>query len=261
MKSRIWLGMVFLLGGTALPAGAFQFDLCPDYSWTVATYTKRGMPPIDRVWTVDDYNTMQSVMEKLTWQNRLHIPRHKSFHSGPVFARMFSDENLKPITDTSIPLADRKALASGLFGAIQKLIRFYSKPTSQGFRFDEDLVEILAFRLKIVRDLLRLSEEEMAAWPKDDPKRAENVDRIMKSRSTLGRIAILTVRELRPGKKMRSATKLTLTRYFDEILPDIMKRLPDKSAKDLRERIGKLAASYPRDEHGKVLAELAKKLQ
>lgn len=236
------------------------FPTTSDYSWTVETYLEKGLPPVDRVWTVGDFRKGQEVLEAACVFSAKHLPRFKSKHSGPVFARFISEENLAPALDESIDLELRISTAMGVFGAMHKLLPLYVRPQSKGERYDEERVEISSLRLKVVRVILKLKQSELDRLAEADPGRPEMEAKLDQLKGALSRIVINSLRDLEPDRRFRKQACITMAGYFNEIVPGVYSRLPERFQKDIAGRVRTLARSYPGSETARILDELAAKL-
>jgi hypothetical protein len=78
-----------------------------DESLTSEEYIRLGLAAQDREWSGDDMVNAEKILTSLAQKAYRQLPRYKSEHSGAMFARLTSPQNLDLFRNRTLPLAAR----------------------------------------------------------------------------------------------------------------------------------------------------------
>lgn len=110
---------LYRLYSRGLPAVAVALLLCAaaqgqslrkprkDGSLPAKEYLALGVPPVDIVWSNEEYEKAADVLDKLASAHPEQLPRSGSVKSGGVFARMTAAENFANMTDKKADISIR----------------------------------------------------------------------------------------------------------------------------------------------------------
>ena len=81
----------------------------PDRSLDVQDYIKLGAPSPAKIWDAKDLSAAARVIKGIASKDAAQLPRLRSTHSGEMFKRMASLDNLRPLVkpDPSTPIEER----------------------------------------------------------------------------------------------------------------------------------------------------------
>ncbi len=262
---------LFLLGPQDKPATApiYRNSLMipEDGSWVAAAYQEKGYPPIDRPWVKADYVQAVKVLKDITYMVNYMLPRHNGADSGPVFARLVSDENMAFLSDKSIPGGERIKRLNGLITGIRKIQPVYQvwekkkNYLGPGWIFDEELTEFVGFRLRTSVATLNLVSDMVASFPAGSDKKIAWQKKLDKQRQLNAQTASGLMHQLKRENDFRKKARRRMARYFLEQVPRIYEKCVDAQRKLLRDRIDEIAGGLRDTEMKKTLAELRARLK
>lgn len=124
-----------------------------DVSLSVNEYEKYGMPTTRKIWISDDYDKTIVLLNEIKKGNFKSLPRANSEKSKPYFDRIISEENLSFIEDTTITLQKKAFLIQSFAVTYGKLIYLYYQENSKTQYYNEELINIYIFGLKLTDKL------------------------------------------------------------------------------------------------------------
>jgi hypothetical protein len=159
-----------------------------DRSITVAEYTARGLPSLDKEWSTTDVKQAWEVLQALYAEDPALLPRYGSARSGPVFDKLLA----QAFTMEAV----FAAVGDVTFGELETiseeepetitdltLLSVYKLRPETGLLFDREMVEILAVSADQTVDMWEEVDDDTARTDKilaeaDASGREEIVDRI-----------------------------------------------------------------------------------
>lgn len=127
-----------------------------DHSLRPEEYQKLGMPDYKKVWTNDDYVSVNITLSSLKMNDPLSLPRKNSKKSGVLFKKMISEENLSFIYDTIFPLRVR-AYAIQYYPRFQtEMEQMYTIEYKGKVYYVEELLDLNIFGLLVHDKMLEL---------------------------------------------------------------------------------------------------------
>jgi hypothetical protein len=208
-------------------------------------YIESGMPSPDRPWMSSDYQQGLKVMAKIKKDKSLPLPRFHDDPSGGLFARMINAENLGLMEDENLPLATRMGEASAMMGTIGPLMIQYYSPENKEQPYGDELLEIMAFSLRVYQPLIKLSGQFWESLPEEEkanPVRIRGLERMRKAMATsvLGALTIVGETDQYSRDKLRA-----FAGRLPGLFPPIWSSLDPSSRAEFQIKIGDLAQSHP----------------
>ena len=182
------VGAVFAVGFSLIARSQDVLVVPTDRSITVAEYTARGLPSLDKEWSTTDVKQAWEVLQALYAEDPALLPRYRSARSGPVFDKLLA----QAFTMEAV----FAAVGDVTFGELETiseeepetitdltLLSVYKLRPETGLLFDREMVEILAVSADQIVDMLKEMDGYTARTDKmlaeaNASGREEIVDRI-----------------------------------------------------------------------------------
>ncbi len=262
MRSRViwWL---FLIGSLAIYAEAGVAAegpaIAPDESASVTEFIALGVPATDREWIADDYERFISVIRTVSRDHPRGLPRFESEKSAAIMRRVTSEQNFASLHDRKLSLTNRLTQASAFTRATAAIAGIYFDATIRGESFDRELVELLAFIVKVNLELWSLADETLATLtPEERATRARGLD-MMRSGSAQvvsGSLTTFTEKQVcRVAELRRFASLIAPT------LPLLVQRLTSESRAEAVLRLRTLVAQPPDESLATPLNDLLEAIE
>jgi hypothetical protein len=113
----------------------------------VAYYVEQGVPAPDRPWAFTDYERAAQALQRLGAERPELLPRHDSLSSGPVFARLASEESLAVARDRRQSLQVRVTSTLQVAQAVTSLLKLYLSAHARQPDFMPELTRLMVFSL------------------------------------------------------------------------------------------------------------------
>ncbi len=232
-----------------------------DESLTTEEYLRRGLPPLDRDWTPDDWLKAAKVLLAVRLKGAEQLPRYKSERSGAVFAHLTSMAVIDRIRQKGGSPADQFPLVLNVFQARAQIFKLYLAALEFSNEFDSEVVEMMAMQYRTLAVLFDLTEAYLATFKKDDPSyavRAEGIDKMKRAAATLLGVglAMLTQRQ-----SFRLSERRRFVRAMEETFPRILPHLEAPVAADIVTQVDRLIADPSLKELQPDLQELARTIK
>jgi len=114
----------------------------PDPTLYPDEYEARGMPSIQDPWTPDAHKKAAEVLVALFNENPALLPRLDSKHSGPVFRRMVSRENIEMYANRDMEPNLRMSSIISLSESMPVIMTVYNNALIQRHPVDRELLEV-----------------------------------------------------------------------------------------------------------------------
>ncbi len=115
------------------------------------------MPPAERVWSAQDYETALDLLRRAAPESLPRIGTH-----APVMERIVNPDNLAPLQDSATPLDQRLRAGAGLVQSTTEILRLYLGALSKDPGRNDDIIWLEAFMLEEADILVGLSEENLS---------------------------------------------------------------------------------------------------
>ena len=154
-----------------------RYVFLEDCSQSVAYYTARGLPDLDRLWSEQDWKTVVRALTKIAREDPAALPRWQSPRSGVLFARLLAEvDRDPPAVSLSSPMYDspfhryyrldrRNWVAINLFEIY--FVRGRKRLPSTGDlapTLDRELAEITAAKLGLLTEALESLDAVEQKW-------------------------------------------------------------------------------------------------
>ncbi|MCZ7646860.1 MAG: hypothetical protein M5U26_16485 [Planctomycetota bacterium] len=207
-----------------------------DRSLAPEAYAEAGLPPLDRPWTGADMDKAQQVLRDLAAKDDQQLPRIESPRSQAVFKRMVSDENLAPFRDANVALDQRLPGVSDFMLKFNGLLMLYYGPLSQQRGYQREILELLAYVLKVANQASSVVDEFLPSLDKNDPTYLARMAGFNRMKAGMTQIldgAVTTLTETNVYSKPDLARyarqiKESLPRLAPSIGPEVAQSLPGR---------------------------------
>ena len=217
--------------------------IAPDESASVTQFIAAGVPSTDREWSADDYQRFISVIRPISRDHPRGLPRFDSNKSGAIMRRVISEQNFGLLHDRNLPVTTRMAQGAALSQATAALAGIYGDASSKGELFDRELVELMAFIVKVNAELWALADELLSTLTQEERNaRGGSLDMMRSGSAQIVSGALTTFTETevyRPSELRRFASLLAPT------LPSIVQRLTSESRSETIVRLRSLISQQP----------------
>ena len=220
---------------TAAPRDPVTTD---DASRTVAEYIQAGAPATDRDWTSADYARLAEALTAIAGEDIRALPRFESRKSGALMRRAVSENNLGIVRDRNSPIETRIAEAIALNQSYVGVVTAYITAARRGASYDRELVELLAFSLRISLQLWSAADEFLQKLTPEERLAREEALGTMRAGSAEILSGLLTTftetDSYRPSELQR------LARLVEPTFPAMFRRLSPESAAEMKVRLRSL---------------------
>jgi hypothetical protein len=206
-------------------------------------YAAQGVPPIQNPWTVTDYKRAFVAFTAIVNKNPLLLPRSASKHSGAVFRRLVSRENLAMYANRDVPWSIRDASTADMTEGISDISSLYLKAFTDGQNVQREMFELVIHQAHCTALTWTTMDEVATAIYQNDSgyaTRIAGLDELQTgtARSFGGMVTMLA--------ELDGAQLPDLLWYVPEltaIAPSLLGRLKPSQQAELQQRIDRLAAS------------------
>ena len=230
---RLPLAALLLLVVGALNLSAQEYP--EDHSLEMSVYRSLGVPSVDEPWGNAAYHQAIGVLDSIARTSPMSLPQFNSPHSGALFARMVSLENL-PASDRE--KADRMLAMMPLTDMIPQLLSVYAEPAGTGLIFDNELAEIFGFLIGTASQISTLTVDMLAEGGSAMTEEASNKE-LEQMREGLAEMLSGAMQFM--GKVpevdavlMRTPARLSLARHMEQHFPQIVPLLLDAGRDEVR---------------------------
>ncbi len=197
----------------------------PDQSATAAEFRRIGIPDWDRIWTGEDMAQAEEVLSRLSQRGFQYFPRYESERSGAVFARLTSLDNLKPFTDSKVPLSVRFSAANQFLGPTNQILELYFTGQSRSKIRVIEVVEVMALQLHVAKLNMELVEQAVPELDKSDPKYPERMGELEGVKRGIAGLILGGIAYLTEGKRDRQPDLKRLVIAMQETFPPLFTRV------------------------------------
>jgi hypothetical protein len=219
-------------------------------------YIQLGLPAHDRLWSGDDMAKAAHVLSEVANQDAGQLPRHRSEHSGAVFSRITSTENLELFRNDTLPLDARMPQAATYLGSINKILKLYITGILKNSTSGSEIIELAGTELRMEVVILELVDEFLPTLDKNDPAYKIRMAGLEKMKRGLATTVAGTLQMLTETETYRTSERVRLLGYLKETLPDIVPRLTDDSRSEFMIRLETMSRSDDLKELQPALGEL-----
>ena len=138
-----------------------------DTSLAPSVYRAAGVPEVDHVWTVAEYQRCLEVFVELLRSGRSDLPRARSPRSGALFTRLVDAHNFD--VAPGVPAAERARRLSSYLEVFPGFLKVYA-PANDGIDFSVEQAELIVGLLELLKSALASSRDfsaRDASWMKD----------------------------------------------------------------------------------------------
>jgi hypothetical protein len=208
-----------------------------DHSLTPAGYVAKGMPTAELPWQGEDYARAVGALKASEAEDVNSLPRWKSARSGAVFARMTDVGNF---VDAGGTAADQLQRSAGISQPLSQVIGVYTDAERHGAVYDDELVEVGGFGLKLMKRVLGDMDTFVASLPEGDARR----ERMAAARPQVvgGAVDVVegTIDVLGDKRIIGKACQVRLAGYARDTFPEILKRVPGSERASALARVERL---------------------
>jgi hypothetical protein len=197
---------------------------------TVEQYVQRGIPPLDRPWTGDDFNKTSQALRELASQGQL--PRLGSGSSGEVFAHMISPRNLEQYENASSPLENRTHSVSHHCQAVSRVLERYREFARNDASLKLELVELLGAQYDAMTVCLKLVDEYEREIPQNHPDFADRQFKAQSPRRAAAAIFSSSLERYLAVDDRDFDHLRAVVAKMKEAFPEIVVRLPGAIVQD-----------------------------
>jgi hypothetical protein len=182
------VGAVFAFGLWLTATSGDVLVVPTDRSITVAEYTARGLPSLDKEWSTTDVKQAWEVLQALYAEDPALLPRYRSARSGPVFDKLLAQAFTMEAVFAAVgdvTFGELETISEEELETITDLtlLSVYKLRPETGLLFDREMVEILAVSADQTVDMWEEVDDDTARTDKilaeaDASGREEIVDRI-----------------------------------------------------------------------------------
>jgi hypothetical protein len=230
---RWLLALVFTI---ACKADHRSVNDLPAETWTVADYTKAGVPAPDHAWSLDELQQAVNALATATQGHRERLPHQDGTMSGPVFAKLVE---ATPVDGT---VSERFGAHGARYEAMNQLSKLYMVDATAAVT-----PEWLALIGNVLQESAALQvdvAEFLASFGPDDPKHDVRVDGVATMRRGWGQMlegGLMMLADLRVAMPVRVRFARVLRRVFPVLIPAL---LPEQQTA-IQGRLKKLHEFYP----------------
>jgi len=221
-------------------------------------YTARGIPAIDKTWSVDEAKAAAEAIVRMVKEDPALLPRLSNARSRKVFERLISRDTLHRYQDPRTHLNIRFPAVNDLALVNKQILVTYIKAFEKGQPLSRELLELLVMQGVIAVEMWHVIDELLPQLdPKDPtyPNRMAGLQQVRDGTTEMVEGLLMTLTERRNyGAK-------DLTWYAEQlvpIVPSLIDRLDPPVRAAMRKRIAELADSEPEPEIKKQLKILLK---
>lgn len=228
----------------------------PDPTLYPDEYEARGMPSIQNPWTLDDQQKAAVALFALAKENLTLLPRLKSKHSGSVFRRMVSRENLDIYANRAMDRDLRMSSLTALVKLMVVSLVIYSNAVMQGEPLDREMLEVMIYTLYLSALTWETTDEVATLMYRNDallPQRLKGVEETQNGTAGIlrGMITVLSDRQF-----VRLENHIWFASEFAKLLPRVSNRLTPEAHAEVEQRLRQLATTEPERELAKQLRRL-----
>ncbi len=232
-------------------------EIVADNSLSIDEYVKLGVTPLDRPWTVVDYDAAFQTLEELAKKDITKVPRYGSQKSGKLFQRLCQGSELlgRIMNDRSLPEAQRREKIRQ--SDFLTRLTFYYDETKQ---FDNEQVELAVAACRLFVTLKRFKEKQLKTLPKDAPQRPQVIRELDGYQGMAsGMFVFGTLQRLGLPPAHDPWRPQALARYLvglKEMLPDVLADLPAEYREQFATSLDRKRITTPHRLVSEALAEL-----
>jgi hypothetical protein len=148
-------------------AAAASAPPATDTSLSPSVYRAAGVPEVDHVWTVAEYQRCLEVFVELLRSSRSDLPRAHSPRSGALFARIVDAHNFDDAPQ--VAAAERARRLSSYLEVFPGFLQVYA-PANDGIDFSVEQAELIVGLLELLKSALVSSRDfsaRDASWMKE----------------------------------------------------------------------------------------------
>jgi len=229
-------------------------DEIPDGSLTPEDYIQRGLPPLDRPWTVADYDAAERV---LLGMRIGQLPHSSSPRSRAVIEKLTDPRNLDIYADRAIALHTRLAAIEELAMIELQFARPYAASTILNAAFENDVFELGAFFLQTLVVRFDLQDELATSLAGRNQPSATDMERLQQERAGLGPSIHGLCKMLQDRDDSNNSGRAYLARAISAAYPKLAYRLPADAQAELDATVHDVARNDPSAEVRAALSSFA----
>lgn len=232
----------------------------PDRSLKTSEYLDAGVPAIDHPWTGNELAETLKVLKSISQSDPSRLPRYKSDRSGDLFARITSDENLKPFRDASRSAKDRLSDSVPYIDASNQMTNMYLEAAQTQASGGEEVVELIGSNLQLAIAIVKAIDEYTPTLDKSEAGYAYRVNNLKGIQNALGAMIAGSIQLLAEQRTYKSPELKRLIGYQQNsvavIFPDLSKEAQDeiKTRLDKYSKDGQM--SYLNPELGNLVSKI-----
>jgi hypothetical protein len=209
----------------------------PSEAWGVEDYAKAGIA-VDKPWGAAEFKNALDVLRPAVDGHRERLPRYRGAKSGAVFAKLVTDLP----ADADRPITDRFGLHYEHYDAVNQISKLYivdlmAVPT-------REWMELMGALMREAAVLVTLSDDFIASFGPDDPKRQVRLDGLAKMKSGFGQMlrgGVLIAADLR----VPEADRIAMVEHVTAVLPVLFPHVMPETQQAIRDHLAKLVAAVP----------------
>ncbi|MNF59585.1 hypothetical protein D3C84_411790 [compost metagenome] len=217
-------------------------------------YLGQKIPDIQRPWNSADYHQLIQALEQIDTTQVNALPRRSGEFTGPIYTRMISEENFKPLLNIYAPLELRQNEAREVLFQLKELMRLYFDFKAAQQPYGAEALGLMTYSLRQQAILFTLTVE---FWMTLSAQEQGSQIRLRGLQETKVAAAMLTSSALDYLGLTRQFNREDLVLYSAELakqLPELFVHLQSDVRGQLLARIADLAEKHP---YGEVRGNMA----
>ena len=219
-------------------------------------YLGQKIPDIQRPWNSADYRQLITALQKVDETQVNALPRRSGEFTGPIYQRMVSEDNFKPLLNIYAPLELRQDEAREVLFELKELMRLYFDFKAPQQPYGAEALGLMTYSLSQQAILFTLTVE---FWMTLSAKEQGNAVRLQGLQETKAAAAMLTSSALDYLGLTRQFNREDLVLYSAELakrMPELFVHLDGNVRGQLLARVAELAEQHPYAEVRTSMAEL-----
>ncbi len=231
-----------------------------DESLKIKDYLEFGVPSPDRTWTSTEMATTAQILNTLKEKHPKSLPRYGSNKSGSLFDRIVSDDNLKQLKDTSIPIEIRGPESANYMEALNQVISIYYT-SFLAYQVDgAEVIELNGALLKITAIVLRNNNDFLATFDESNPNFVNVEQAINRMKEGYSKIVFGAIGKLKHKDIFGASNLIKLIQYMSQTFPDIFAMLSSNNKKEAIKSLSSIKTDPTYSAFKPSITELLKKL-
>ncbi|HEY3969490.1 MAG TPA: hypothetical protein VGM05_33360 [Planctomycetaceae bacterium] len=208
-----------------------------DRSLTLDVYHDAGMPAHERRWSGTDMTRAANTLSAMTQTDVGKLPRLESPRSGPLFARMTSEENLDLLRNQSLPIDQRLPDALMFMQGSSAILKLYLASFHKDGTGSTELIEIYGAQLRLWVVISQILDAFIPTLDKNDRTYEVRMQGLEKFREGLEMAVAGTLQTLTERAAYNTAELKRLLGFMQQTYPVLLPGLPQGTRQEAIDRL------------------------